>query len=98
MDGSRGTQLIGSGAPSGSAGPDIAVPGVQVRDLIDAVHSLRPGLANGAAADGGSELAGRTEPADGAELINLLRGLEDLKSAASAAQARIAVAFDAARR
>ncbi|MEW1823048.1 DUF222 domain-containing protein [Arthrobacter sp. NPDC080031] len=108
MDGNRGTQLIGSGAPSGSAGPDVAVPGVavtgvqvrgvQVRDLIDAVHSLRPGPANAAAPDGGTELTGRTEPADRAELINLLRGLEDLKSAASAAQARIAVAFDAAQR
>ncbi|MEV8150564.1 DUF222 domain-containing protein [Arthrobacter sp. NPDC080073] len=92
MAGNRGTQLIGSGAPSGSAGPGVAVRGVQVRDLIDAVHSLRPGLANGAAADGG------TEPADSAELIDLLRGLEDLKSAAAAAQARIAVAFDAAQR
>ena len=56
-----------------------------VRELIDAVRSLRPG-------------AGGTELADPAELINQLRALEDLKSAAAAAQARIAVAFDAAQR
>ncbi|GAB2715674.1 hypothetical protein GCM10027038_12690 [Arthrobacter bambusae] len=35
---------------------------------------------------------------DSTELINQLRALEDLKSAAAAAQARIAVAFDAAQR
>ncbi len=79
MDGIRGTQLIGSGAPSGGAGPEAAVPGVRVRDLIDAVASLRPG-------------------SDRAELIDQLRALEDLKSAAAAAQARIAVAFDAVQR
>ncbi|OOP61067.1 hypothetical protein BMF89_14175, partial [Arthrobacter sp. SRS-W-1-2016] len=48
--------------------------------------SFRPDLPNG------------TAPVDGAELINQLRGLEDLKSAAAAAQARIAVAFDAVQR
>ncbi|MFK4296003.1 hypothetical protein ABH924_001140 [Arthrobacter sp. GAS37] len=84
MDGNRGTQLIGAGAPSGGAGPEAAVPGVQVpclhvEDLIGAVNSLRPG-------------------ADSAELINQLRALEDLKSAAAALQARITVAFDAAQR
>ncbi len=85
MAGNRGTQLIGAGARSGSAGPeavpDVAVPGVEVRELIDAVRSLRPG-------------------AGGTELINQLRALEDLKSAAAAAaaQARIAVAFDAVQR
>ncbi|MEV8150841.1 DUF222 domain-containing protein [Arthrobacter sp. NPDC080073] len=81
MAGNRGTQLIGSTAPSGRAVPK-AVPAVRVQDLINAVRSLRPG------SDG-------TQPA---ELINQLRGLEDLKSAAAAAQARIAVAFDAAQR
>ena len=85
MAGNRGTQLIGSGAPSGGAAPDAGVSGTWARDLIDAVASFRPDAAG-------------TEPADGAELIDLLRALEDLKSAASAAQARIAVAFDAARR
>jgi hypothetical protein len=55
-----------------------------VQDLIDAVNSIRP--------------AGAFESSDGAELIKQLRGLEDLKSAAAAAQARIAVAFDAAQR
>ena len=85
MAGDRGTQLIGSTAPSGDAVPDAAVPGTWVRDLIDAVASFRPNAAG-------------TEPADGAELIDLLRALEDLKSAAAAAQARIAVAFDAAQR
>ncbi|MCX2749040.1 DUF222 domain-containing protein [Arthrobacter sp. MI7-26] len=35
---------------------------------------------------------------DSAELINQLRGLEDLKSAIAGTQARIAVAFDAAQR
>ncbi|MEW1823743.1 HNH endonuclease, partial [Arthrobacter sp. NPDC080031] len=62
----------------------MAVSDAWVRDLIDAVASFRPDAA--------------TEPADCAELINQLRALEDLKSAAAAAQARIAVAFDAAQR
>ncbi|GAA5193218.1 HNH endonuclease signature motif containing protein [Arthrobacter gyeryongensis] len=89
MAGNRGTQLIGSGAPSGDAGSGAAMsgvrgPGVRMRDLIDAVSSLRPTAA--------------FELADPAELIDQLRGLEDLKSAAAAAQARIAVAFDAAQR
>jgi hypothetical protein len=53
--------------------------------LIDAVASFRPDAAG-------------TEPADRAELINQLRGLEDLKSAIAGAQARIAVAFDAVQR
>ncbi|MFK4295773.1 hypothetical protein ABH924_000909 [Arthrobacter sp. GAS37] len=87
MAGIRGTQLIGAGAPVGGADPDAApgvgVPRVRVRDLIDVVTSLRPGLTNGAAP---------------AELIDQLRALEDLKSASAAAQARIAVAFDAAQR
>ncbi|MEW1822793.1 DUF222 domain-containing protein, partial [Arthrobacter sp. NPDC080031] len=85
MAGNRGTQLIGSGAPSGGAGPDMAVSDAWVRDFIDAVASFRPDAAG-------------TEPGDRAELINQLRALEDLKSAAAAAQARIAVAFDAAQR
>ncbi|MHC6219567.1 HNH endonuclease [Arthrobacter sp. MMS24-S77] len=79
MAGNRGTQLIGSGAPSGGAGPEAAVPGVQIEELLGAVSSLRLG-------------------SDSAELINQLRALENLKSAAAAAQARIAVAFDAAQR
>ncbi|UYY81095.1 HNH endonuclease [Arthrobacter sp. YA7-1] len=79
MVGIRGTQLIGSGAPSGGAGPEAAVPGARVHELTGAVASLRPG-------------------SDRAELINQLRALEDLKSAAAAAQARIAVAFDAVQR
>ncbi|GAA4045451.1 HNH endonuclease signature motif containing protein [Arthrobacter methylotrophus] len=88
MAGNRETQLIGSGAPSRGAGPDFAVPRVRVQDLIDSVNSLRPGTL-------GTELAGGTELAD---LINQLRGLEDLKSAIACAQARITVAFDAAQR
>ncbi|MCI0139955.1 HNH endonuclease, partial [Arthrobacter bambusae] len=48
--------------------------------------SFRPDLPNG------------TAPVDRAELIDQLRALEDLKSAAAAAQARIAVAFDAVQR
>ncbi|MGO4858578.1 HNH endonuclease [Arthrobacter sp. 2MCAF14] len=84
MAGNRGTKVIGTGAPSGDAVPDAAVPGVQVpclrvEDLIDAVRSLRPG-------------------SDSTDLINQLRALEDLKSAAAAAQARIAVVFDTAQR
>ncbi|WP_442544632.1 HNH endonuclease [Arthrobacter sp. KN11-1C] len=79
MAGIRKTQLIGSGAPTGDAGPDAAVPGVRVRDLIGAVRSLRPG-------------------SESADLIDQLRALEDLKSAVAAAQAKIAVAFDAAQR
>ncbi|WP_284991941.1 DUF222 domain-containing protein, partial [Arthrobacter sp. efr-133-TYG-120] len=90
MDGNRGTPLIGTGAPSGGAGPEAAGPCLRVRELIDAVRSLRPAAAF--APVGGTELA------DPAELIDQLRALEDLKSAAAAAQARIAVAFDAAQR
>ncbi|GAA5188886.1 HNH endonuclease signature motif containing protein [Arthrobacter gyeryongensis] len=95
MDGNRGTQLIGAVAPSGGAIPEAAGPCVQgprlrVEDLVDAVRSLRPAAA--------FALVGGTDLADRAELINQLRALEDLKSAAAAAQARIAVAFDAAQR
>ncbi|WP_442543511.1 hypothetical protein ACSBOX_17055 [Arthrobacter sp. KN11-1C] len=79
MAGNRGTQLIGSSELAGGAVLDAAVPGVRVRDLIDAVRSLRPG-------------------AESTELIEQLRELEDLKSAAAAAQARVAVAFGAAQR
>ncbi|MCZ9882136.1 HNH endonuclease [Arthrobacter sp. B2a2-09] len=79
MDGIRGTQLIGSGAPAGGAGPDGAVPCAQIEDLLGAVSSLRLG-------------------SDSTELINQLRGLEDLKSAVAGLQARIAVAFDGAQR
>ncbi|MDQ0211783.1 hypothetical protein J2S92_002469 [Arthrobacter bambusae] len=39
MAGIRGTQLLGSGAPAGSAGPDAAVPGVRMHELIDSVRS-----------------------------------------------------------
>ncbi|MFF2299485.1 HNH endonuclease [Arthrobacter sp. NPDC058127] len=94
MAGNRGTQLIGAGAPSCGADPGavpgVAVAGVRMRELIDAVRSLRAAAAF--APVGGTELA------DPAELIDQLRGLEDLKSAAAAAQARITVAFDAAQR
>ncbi|UYY80883.1 HNH endonuclease [Arthrobacter sp. YA7-1] len=88
MERTRGTQLIGTGTPSGGAAAGSAAPvsGAWVRDLIDAVTSFRPDLPNG------------TAPVDRAELIDQLRGLEDLKSAAAAAQARIAVAFDAVQR
>jgi hypothetical protein len=79
MAGIRETQLMGTGAPVGGAGPDAAVSWAEIRDLLGAVASLRPG-------------------ADGAELIDQLRALEDFKSAAAAAQARIAVSFDAAQR
>ncbi|BAS15919.1 hypothetical protein AHiyo8_42220 [Arthrobacter sp. Hiyo8] len=96
MDGNRGTQLIGAVAPTGDAVPEAAGPCLRVRELIDAVRSLRPAAAF--APSGGTEHGGFAELADTAELIDLLRGLEDLKSAASAAQARIAVTFDAAQR
>ncbi|MGO4860193.1 HNH endonuclease, partial [Arthrobacter sp. 2MCAF14] len=83
MAGNRGTQLIGAGAPSGGAVPD-AVPCV-------AVPRVRvPELINA--------VRSLRPGAGGTELINQLRALEDLKSAAAAAQARIAVAFDAAQR
>lgn len=56
--------------------------GATVRDLIGFLAAIRP------CSDG----------ADGAGLIDQLRDLEDLKSAAAGLQARIAVAFDAAQR
>ncbi|MDQ0240186.1 HNH endonuclease [Arthrobacter bambusae] len=83
MEGIRGTQLMETGSPVGGAAP---LSGAWVRDVIDALTSFRPALPNGTAPDGR------------AELIEQLRALEDLKSAAAAAQARIAVSFDAAQR
>ncbi|MCZ9883812.1 HNH endonuclease [Arthrobacter sp. B2a2-09] len=106
MDGNRGAQRSGMGAPSGGAGLDAAVlggrtTGAWVQGLIEAVNAIRPTA-------GYTEPAGSTEPACGAEpvgsaelgaeLIDQLRGLEDLKSAAAAAQARITVAFDTVQR
>ncbi|MGO4857648.1 HNH endonuclease [Arthrobacter sp. 2MCAF14] len=67
-----------------------------VQDLIAAVNSIRPASGTSRLADGGVLADGRLP--DCALLINQLRALEDLKSAAAAAQARIAVAFDAAQR
>ncbi|WP_306972530.1 HNH endonuclease [Arthrobacter bambusae] len=72
-----------TGSPVGGAAP---LSGAWVRDVIDALTSFRPALPNGTVPDGR------------AELIDQLRALEDLKSAAAAAQARIAVSFDAAQR
>jgi len=83
MEGIRGTQLMGTGSPVGGAAP---LSGAWVREVIDALTSFRPALPNGTVPDGR------------AELIDQLRDLEDLKSAAAAAQARIAVSFDAAQR
>ncbi|BAS16311.1 hypothetical protein AHiyo8_46140 [Arthrobacter sp. Hiyo8] len=83
MEGIRGTQLMETGSPVGGAAP---LSGAWVRDVIDALTSFRPALPNGTVPDGR------------AELIDQLRALEDLKSAAAAAQARIAVSFDAAQR
>ncbi|WP_332602693.1 HNH endonuclease [Arthrobacter sp. S2(2024)] len=74
---------MGTGSPVGGAAP---MSGAWVRDVIDALTSFRPALPNGTVPDGR------------AELIDQLRALEDLKSAAAAAQARIAVSFDAAQR
>jgi hypothetical protein len=48
--------------------------------------------------DWSAALAGMDTEAAGAELINRIRALEDLKSAAAAGQARAAVAFDALQR
>ncbi|MDQ0030045.1 hypothetical protein J2S89_001867 [Arthrobacter bambusae] len=67
---------------------------VRVSELIAAVNAIRPGTDGNK--DGGADPLADAE--SGAELIDQLRGLEDLKSAAAAAQARIAVAFDAAQR
>ncbi len=111
MDGIQGTERIGTGAPTSGAGLGAAVLGgrmsggrtagalvpgsraVCVQELIEAVNGIRPTA-------GCTAPAGSTDPlgTDSAELIDQLRGLEDLKSAAAAAQARIAVAFDAVQR
>ncbi|MBT2555241.1 HNH endonuclease, partial [Arthrobacter sp. ISL-5] len=66
----------------GQAREAAAGAGTTVRDLIGSLAAIRP--CNG---DGG-----------GAGMIDQLRDLEDLKSAAAALQARIAVAFDADQR
>lgn len=66
----------------GQARGAAAGAGATVRDLIEALAAIRP------CSDGG----------DGAGLIDQLRDLEDLKSAAAGLQARIAVAFDADQR
>ncbi|MDQ0029452.1 HNH endonuclease [Arthrobacter bambusae] len=92
MDGIQATERIGTGAPS--SGPGLGIRTVRVQELIAAVKAIRPTIDGGE--DGGTgQLAGAES---GAELIDQLRGLEDLKSAAAAAQARIAVAFDALQR
>ncbi|MFH5878810.1 HNH endonuclease [Arthrobacter sp. NA-172] len=84
MAGIRGTQRFGSGAPFGDAIPDATVQD-------DAVLRVR--------VRGLIDAVNSLRPgSDSAELINELRALEDLKSAAAGAQARIAVAFDAAQR
>lgn len=82
MAGNRGTQLIGASAPYGSAVPEGVVDAAVPRRAQDLIGAVRS-LRPGS---------------DSTELINQLRALEDLKSAAAAAQARIAVAFDAAQR
>ncbi|MBT2555821.1 HNH endonuclease, partial [Arthrobacter sp. ISL-5] len=66
----------------GQAREAAAGAGMTVRDLIGSLAAIRP--CNG---DGG-----------GAGMIDQLRDLEDLKSAAAALQARIAVGFDADQR
>ncbi|MHA7198349.1 HNH endonuclease [Arthrobacter alkaliphilus] len=84
MDGIQGTERIGTGTPSGCAGLDAAVP--------DAVVT-------GAKFEELTRAVASFRPgSDSAELISQLRALEDLKSAAAAAQARIAVAFDTVQR
>ncbi|GAA5190490.1 HNH endonuclease signature motif containing protein [Arthrobacter gyeryongensis] len=84
MAGNRGTQLIGGGAPFGDAVPEAAGPCVQGPCLRveDLIDAVRS-LRPGSVST---------------ELIDQLRALEDLKSAAAAAQAKIAVAFDTAQR
>ncbi|MHA7197838.1 hypothetical protein ACX80Y_05480, partial [Arthrobacter alkaliphilus] len=110
MDGIQGTERIGTGAPSAGAGLDAAVAGgrkpdswrpggrtVRVQELVDALKAIRPlcTAPNGGEAGSADPLGGAES---GAELIDQLRALEDLKSAAAAAQARIAVAFDTVQR
>ncbi|MBB6404458.1 HNH endonuclease signature motif containing protein [Arthrobacter sp. AZCC_0090] len=107
MDGIQGDRLLGAAKPSRHAVPSAAAvcdlitdaqvaaaqsTGARVQDLFDAVNSLRPGAPRATASATSAELP------DPAELIDLLRGLEDLKSAVAGLQARIAVAFDAAQR
>jgi uncharacterized protein DUF222/HNH endonuclease len=76
--------MEGMGEPEQARTALAAAPGAgaTVRDLIGALAAIRP------CTDGG----------DGAGMIDQLRDLEDLKSAAAGLQAWIAVAFDADQR
>jgi hypothetical protein len=82
--------MEGNGEPEQSWTAVAAAPGAgaTVQDLIGALAAIRP------CSDGG----GDGGDGSGAGLIDQLRDLEDLKSAAAALQARIAVAFDADQR
>ncbi|MFJ4171809.1 HNH endonuclease, partial [Paenarthrobacter sp. NPDC089714] len=86
MDGFSG-QL--GGGVGGAAGVAAASGHVSVERSLAVGWSI----ADLIAAVGALELAG-----DSGVLVDLLRGLEDVKSAVSAAQARVAVAFDLAQR
>ncbi|GAB3561830.1 hypothetical protein GCM10027405_14120 [Arthrobacter alkaliphilus] len=89
MDGIQGTERIGTGALSGCAVLDAAVLGAAVPGAV----------VTGAEFEDLTRAVASFRPgSDSAELISQLRALEDLKSAAAAAQARIAVAFDTAQR
>ncbi|MHA7198795.1 HNH endonuclease, partial [Arthrobacter alkaliphilus] len=89
MDGIQGTERIGTGTPSGCAVLDAAVLGAAVPGALVPGAEFEDLIGAVASFRPGS---------NSTELISQLRALEDLKSAAAAAQARIAVAFDAVQR
>ncbi|WP_434993791.1 HNH endonuclease [Arthrobacter sp. Ld5] len=85
----RSASILSGAVPA--AGVRSTAPAVRVRELIGAVRSLPVGTVD---ASGVVGAAG----ADGAELIDLVGTLEELKSAIAGVQARAAVAFDLAQR
>jgi hypothetical protein len=101
MDGNRGPGVVRAavGGAVGGGCVGFAGTGATVTDVARLLATIRPRLDDKELDDGGP--AGPDQPGGrgtGAGLIDQLRQLEDLKSAAAALQARIAVAFDAAQR
>ena len=80
-----------------AAGPEVGAPGLSAADVVQSPPAV-PEVAAPSFADVVDLLARVAAPADGAGMIDQIRGLEDLKSLAGARQAELAVAFDLSQR
>ncbi|MFI2565008.1 hypothetical protein ACH488_12730, partial [Paenarthrobacter sp. NPDC018779] len=98
VGGAAGVAAAVAPGPSASVSP-VAGAGVAAVSDDGPVPVLETNLSAQAAVADLIAVVGALEPVGGSGvLVGLLRGLEDLKSAVSAAQARVAVAFDLAQR